>query len=116
MIAPKPTSDFKKLKNRSYSTASLHNNKIMYIVDKSDIMQPVVKHDIDDVDADTRLIGFGSIVESPKARRFTAQKMINNNPVQISYMKDVDSDRSPWAAFSSSFASLSKDTPLPEIL
>ncbi len=31
-------------------------------------------------------------------------------------MKDVDSDRSPWAAFSSSFASLSKDTPLPEIL
>jgi hypothetical protein len=68
------------------------------------------------VDADTRLIGFGSIVESPMGRRYSAQKMINNNPVQISYMKDMDSGRSPWAAFSSSFASQKKDTPLPEIL
>lgn len=70
---PKPVSDFSKLKNRSYSTAELHNKKMQYIYDKSDVLQPVIKQEVD-VEADTRLIGFGEIVESPLGRRFSMKE------------------------------------------
>ena len=68
---------------------------MQYIYDKSDVLQPVIKQEVD-VEADTRLIGFGEIVESPKGRRFSmkeAFQTVKKTADVNNYLKDADSAR-----------------------